>query len=627
MNIKNTKSHVITCATKRMIRERESLKKSAQKDLTLKKDYYDFRKKVKKEIRKDVRNFELMRIDEAIKNNQCLKIAREGIYPKRKYINCLKDKNGIIQTDPSEIENIVTSFYSDLYQSKNSQEESLLVQFSSQDFIQKIELCEIKEALKRMKFKKSCGPDNFPIDLIKICDDSVLEKIVDIFNVFLTTEEIPKEWTNSEIILIFKKGKKDEIKNYRPLSMISHLYKLFIQIIIQRIDPLLDDEQSKNQAGFRKGYSTTDHLTTLNQLIEKSKEFQQEVFIAFIDYEKAFDCVEISKLLEALEEFKIPRKYIRLLKNIYDHSTASIKLQKSSKEFNITRGVKQGDPISPKLFNAILEFIFRKLDWKEMGVKIFNEFLNNLRFADDVTLISNSENDILKMIKDLKTESEKCGLLMNKEKTKIMTNSSSKDFIIDDWKIDKVDDFRYLGQNVSFISKTDKELDTRISAAWRSFWSLKKFLLSNLPMSHKQKLMDTIILPILTYGAQTWTLTVKDENKLQAEQKAMERRILKISLIQHHTNAEIREITKIKDVLIKARELKWDWAGHTQRMEDFRWPKLLINWFPQNSKRKRGHQVKRWSDDIEKIGLGRWREKAQDRKLWKNLRETFVQLD
>lgn len=172
-----------------------------------------------------------------------------------------------------------------------------------------------------------------------------------------------------------------------------------------------------------------------------------------------------------------------------------------------------------------------------------------------------------------------------------------------------------------------KEIDERIAAAWRSFWALKRFLLSDLPMSHKRKLLDSIILSVMTYGPQSWSLSKAQGKKLQAEQKAMERRILRISLMQHRTNELIRTITGIEDVLTRARELKWNFTGLEMRMDTNRLLLLILNWTPQDGSRKRGHQKLRWSDDIENVGLERWREKAQDRKLWNDLIEFFVQLD
>jgi len=172
-----------------------------------------------------------------------------------------------------------------------------------------------------------------------------------------------------------------------------------------------------------------------------------------------------------------------------------------------------------------------------------------------------------------------------------------------------------------------KEIEARVSAAWRSFWSLKRFLLSDLPMWHKRKLMDSVILPTFTWGAQTWSLSKEHERRLQVEQRTMERRMLKLSLWDHVSNDRVRNTTKIKDVLIKARELKWDFAGHVQRMNDDRWAKRVVNWTPTNGKRSKGHQLRRWSDGIEDVGLGRWKIKANNRALWKTLRETFVHKD
>jgi hypothetical protein len=160
-----------------------------------------------------------------------------------------------------------------------------------------------------------------------------------------------------------------------------------------------------------------------------------------------------------------------------------------------------------------------------------------------------------------------------------------------------------------------------------SFWSLKQFLMSELPMFHKRRLMDSIVLTVFTWGAQSWTLSKADERKLQVEQRAMERKLLKKSLYDHITNEELRKMSGIKDVLEKARELKWDFAGHVQRMGDDRWAKKIVNWTPSDGKRSKGHQLKRWSDEIESVGLARWKIKANDRKLWKSMRETFVHKD
>ncbi len=94
------------------------------------------------------------------------------------------------------------------------------------------------------------------------------------------------------------------------------------------------------------------------------------------------------------------------MKDIYRDSTATIQLHKKSRKFPIRKGVRQGDTISPKLFTACLEEVFKKLEWDDMGLKIDGEYLNNLRFADDLVLVSNSGEDLEKMISDLHRQSK-----------------------------------------------------------------------------------------------------------------------------------------------------------------------------------------------------------------------------
>ena len=111
----------------------------------------------------------------------------------------------------------------------------------------------------------------------------------------------------------------------------------------------LERNQTREQAGFRKGYSTTDHLQALNQIIEKSNEYNLPPYIGFIDYEKAFDTVEYFAIFETLRKPNINETYINILQNIHSQATARIHLDKLvSDEFPIHRGVRQGDPLSPK---------------------------------------------------------------------------------------------------------------------------------------------------------------------------------------------------------------------------------------------------------------------------------------
>ena len=184
-----------------------------------------------------------------------------------------------------------------------------------------------------------------------------------IFNETLESQEIPETWREAKMIILHKKGERRDIKNYRPVSLLSHTYKLFTRAIQNRMEKVLDENQPREQAGFRKKYFTVDHLQSLNQVIEKSEEYQLPLVIGLIDYdyEKAFDSIEHLSIFEALRKINVNETYLKILENIYKGATARVHLDNHvSEQFAIERGVRQGDPISPKLFTAVMEEILKK---------------------------------------------------------------------------------------------------------------------------------------------------------------------------------------------------------------------------------------------------------------------------
>ena len=126
---------------------------------------------------------------------------------------------------------------------------------------------------------------------------------------------VPSEWNEGSIVLLHKKGDNKDINNYRPISLLSQIGKLFSKIILCRMETILGYNQSREQAGFRKGFSTTDHIQVLTQLIEKTNEYEVPMCFAFIDYEKAFDSVEHLGIISAVRNHGVSKAYIDLLTN------------------------------------------------------------------------------------------------------------------------------------------------------------------------------------------------------------------------------------------------------------------------------------------------------------------------
>ncbi|GBP73997.1 Retrovirus-related Pol polyprotein from type-1 retrotransposable element R2 [Eumeta japonica] len=191
------------------------------------------------------------------------------------------------------------------------------------------------------------------------------------------------------------------------------------------IQALVIDNTSENSKRDRhkSGFSTTYHLHSLGQVMEKYKEFKSPLCITFIDYSKAFDSISHNSIWKTLSTFNINKTYINIIKYTYKNATSTVKLEIRGEDIRIERSVRQGEPLSPKLFIAVLEDVFQKLNWKTKGLGVGGVCLSHLRFADNIVVLAKISRNLEIVIQSLNQESARVGLEMNAAKTKIMTNS------------------------------------------------------------------------------------------------------------------------------------------------------------------------------------------------------------
>ena len=268
----------------------------------------------------------------------------------------------------------------------------------------------------------------------------------------------------------------------------------------------------------------------------------------------------------------------------------------------------------------------KKGDLDTEGVNVDGENLSNLRFADDVALLNETSKQMEKHMNNLNSESMKVGLKIHKGKTKYMTNyADNEDILIGQQKIEKVTEFKYLGQTTHLKDTTKAEIYARIRAGWSCFGKNKEILQDKqLPISLKKQVMDQCILPTMTYGCQTWSLNKQMTNKLRTAQRAMERKMLDLKLKDKIPCAEIRKRTKIIDIIEYTLKQKWKWAGHIARLKDNWWTRRCTEWQPRRGKRSRGRPSRRWQDDITEKEGTTWIRKATDRRRWKTLMEGYI---
>ena len=175
------------------------------------------------------------------------------------------------------------------------------------------------------------------------------------------TCEWPIDWKRSIYISLPKKEDIKKCSNHRTIALISHASKVLPKIIQKKVQHYVEFELPQEQAEFCKGRGTRDHIANLRWIMEKAREMQKVIFMCFIDYSKAFDCVEHNLLQKKLQEVGLPRHLIKLMNNLYTNQEATMRTEFGNTSwFKIRKGVIQGCITSPYPFNLYMESIMRK---------------------------------------------------------------------------------------------------------------------------------------------------------------------------------------------------------------------------------------------------------------------------
>ncbi|XP_063542662.1 uncharacterized protein LOC134751210, partial [Cydia strobilella] len=233
--------------------------------------YRQLNRRISKSLKRDIRRFNTNSIEEAIKRNRGSKVFARDLSIGQSQLTKLKTDDGRIISSKPELLGEVEKFYGQLYTTTRAPV---------------VDLARDPRARLTRHYT---------------------EDIPDV-------RKTPQAWNRSVVVLFFKKGDNTLLKNYRPISLLSHVYKLFSRVITNRLARRFDDFQPPEQAGFRKGYSTVDHIHALRQVIQKTEEYNLPLCLAFVDYEKAFDSIETWAVLQSLQRCQIDYRYIEVLK-------------------------------------------------------------------------------------------------------------------------------------------------------------------------------------------------------------------------------------------------------------------------------------------------------------------------
>ena len=234
--------------------------------------------------------------------------------------------------------------------------------------------------------------------------------------------EWPEDYCESIIVPIQKKQHATECKDYRTLSLICHVSKIMLRIITRRLEKKAYEYISTNQFGFRKEQGTREAIGMLRTICERSIEHGNDVYVGFVDLEKAFDRVDWRLMLETLKNIGIDWKDRRMIKQLYINQAARIRIQgRNSRKATIGQGVRQGCPLSPLLFSIYQERMMREaMNGIEEGIKVGGKRMNEVRFADDQALLAESEDGLQRIMDKLDQTANNFNMRINVGKTKTM---------------------------------------------------------------------------------------------------------------------------------------------------------------------------------------------------------------
>ncbi|GJW09732.1 retrovirus-related pol polyprotein LINE-1 [Tanacetum coccineum] len=432
------------------------------------------------------------------------------------------------------------------------------------DCYSRINQGEVTAALQRMGRNKAVGPDQIPIEAWRCLEDEGVKWLTCLFNKIFLGAKMPDEWRLSEVIPIYKnKGDVQACSNYRGIKLLSHTMKLWERVIERRLRR--ETRVSENQFGFMPGRSTTEAIHLLRSLMEKYRERQRDLHMAFLDLEKAYDSVPRELLWRTLRDKGTPRRYLRVIKDMYEGVKTRVRTTMGSTEFfQVEVGLHQGSAISPYLFTLILDELSRGIQESIPWCMIF---------ADDIVLIAESAEGLNNRIEKWREALEDNGLRVSREKTEYLRCDFGRyevlhqevNIRIGDRILQPKESFRYLGSVIHRSGRIDEDVAHRIGVGWMKWRAASGVMCDRrIPLKLKGKFYRVAIRPAM-YGSQCWQITKAQANREEVAESRMLRWTCGKTMVDMIPNGVFRAELDVDSIIDKMREGRLRWFGHVKR--------------------------------------------------------------
>ena len=362
---------------------------------------------------------------------------------------------------------------------------------------------EVMEAMKSLKKNKSGGPSGVPPGFLKLMPPRWIIFLATFFPMILMTSIYPCMWSYTKLIVLFKKGSRNVCTNYRGISLMDSLAKLFDSILSQRLERWFQPD--REQAGAQKGRGCVEHLLTLRLLMDFAKHRKRKLFVVFVDFSKAYDCVPRDRLIRRMISLGCGATMIRIVTAIYN-CTKMILRQAT---ITATIGVRQGSPTSCLLFTLLVNDLIRNLKERCLPDD-FLGWLHALMLMDDTVILATSRERAIEKLEVLHDFCADSGMIINESKTKFMVVNGDylekQKLEIQDLSVQNCQSYTYLGCIFTQDGKTTSAVEAQCKSKWPHVAKFEAFVKKNCdsPYAVKETVFSAALTSAILYGMETW---------------------------------------------------------------------------------------------------------------------------
>ena len=413
---------------------------------------------------------------------------------------------------------------------------------------------ELQAALTKLRKGRAPGPDQVTPDLLKLLDHNAEKILLDHYNQVWETGIVPQNWLDAVVVSIYKgKGLDTDPSNYRPISLLNSLYKLFAAMLQSRLSAQHEQNLRATQYGFRTKKSTSQPLFILRRAMEWSEMTNNHLHFLFLDWKQAFDSIDHNAMLHALGRFGLSARALAVIQGLYSSPRFYTTGQRDhTASGEVKAGIRQGCPLSPYLFVMVLTVLMEDVDDRllQTGTPTNTWSVSHptydLEYADDTLLMALTTTQLQSFLTTVEQEADLYGMRLNQEKTEILTHPKKTPPTIrflDGSKVPTTTQTRYLGSMISWERPFEAAFYHRASLAETAYKKLRLIWNSRLSQRRKLYIFQTTFVPILTYGLATLSLKDAQLKRVDAFYHRFLRRIfgIKATYYSRISNQEVWE--------------------------------------------------------------------------------------